>query len=145
MNSVEQFLTAQEEKTVVQAIQKAEKNTSGEIRVHIEETPNKPSIERAKEVFLQLNMDKTAQRNAVLFYIATETKQFAIVGDEEIDKKVTDNFWQEETKYITSLFKQNKNCKALEDGISMVGEKLKLYFPYQSGDKDELSNEISKG
>ena len=145
MNSVEQFLTAQEEKAVVHAIQKAENNTSGEIRVHIEEASEKPILERAKEVFYHLNMHKTAERNAVLFYIATESRQFAIIGDEGIDKKVPDDFWQEERDHITSLFTKNENCKALEDGIAMVGEKLKQYFIHQSDDQDELSNEISKG
>jgi hypothetical protein len=40
MSKVEDFLTSSEEREVVEAIRIAEKNTSGEIRVHIEkETP----------------------------------------------------------------------------------------------------------
>ncbi len=145
MNSVEQFLTAQEEQRVVQAIINAELNTSGEIRVHIERKNDKPVMERAQEVFFHLNMHQTAQRNAVLFYIATDSRQFAILGDKGINEKVPENFWQEETNHITSLFTKQENCRALTDGISMVGEKLKAFFPYQSDDTNELSNQISKG
>ncbi len=102
-------------------------------------------MERAQEVFFHLNMHQTAQRNAVLFYIATDSRQFAILGDKGINEKVPENFWQEETNHITSLFTKQENCKALIDGISMVGEKLNAFFPYQSDDTNELSNQISKG
>ena len=145
MNSVELFLTAIEEQEVVKAIKKAEKNTSGEIRVHIEHHTEVPALERAKQVFFQLGMDKTRQKNAVLLYIDTYSKQFAIIGDEGIDKVIPTGFWEFEKNLITHYFKLQKNCKALTEGIQFIGEKLKTYFPYQADDVDELSNEISKG
>lgn len=145
MNTVESFLTNQEEQEIVSAIQKAEKNTSGEIRVHIEKATDKPTLERAVEVFSLLGMENTKQRNGVLFYIATDSKQFAIIGDVEINKVVSENFWEFQKNLITHYFKLNKNCKALVYGIHFISEKLKEFFPYESDDTNELSNEISKG
>lgn len=145
MNSVESFLTTTEEQKVVKAIKEAERNTSGEIRVHIEKESHKLTLARAKEVFFELGMDQTKDRNAVLLYIATESHQFAILGDEGINKVVPANFWEKESEMITSYFAQKKNCEGLEKGIEKVGKKLKKYFPYQSDDVNELTNEISKG
>ena len=145
MHNVESFLTAVQEKNIVHAIQEAEKGTSGEIRVHIENKTKKPALVRAKEVFLSLKMDKTAQRNGILFYIATESRQFAIIGDEGIDQVIPKSFWDDEKALVTGLFAQNKNEEALVKGITKVGEKLKQFFPYQSDDVNELSDAISKG
>ena len=145
MNTVESFLTAIQEQSVVQAIQEAEKGTSGEIRVHIENRTKKTTLVRAKEVFLSLKMEQTTQRNGILFYIATESKQFAIVGDKGIDEVVPKDFWNDEKVLVTGLFAQNKNEEALVKGIAKVGEKLKHFFPYQSDDINELADAISKG
>ncbi|MEN9336178.1 MAG: hypothetical protein RLZZ500_1165 [Bacteroidota bacterium] len=145
MSTVAQFLTPEEEKAVVAAIQDAEKATSGEIRVHLEQTLDKDAMERALEVFYQLKMDATAQRNGVLIYIAVESRQFTICGDQGIHEKVGANFWDATKELMQSYFRQGENCKALCEGIRRAGEQLKSYFPYQADDIDELSNEISKG
>jgi len=145
MSKVEDFLTADQEKALVEAINIAEKNTSGEIRVHIEKSTDLPPMERALEVFHYLKMDATALRNGVLFYIAVESKKFAILGDEGINNKVPENFWDSEKELVFSYFKKGEFSKGLELAILEVGKNLKHYFPYQSDDSNELSNEISKG
>ena len=145
MSKVEDFLTTEQEQEIIKAIKIAEKNTSGEIRVHIEKTTEKPPMEKALEIFYMLEMDKTEQRNGVLFYIAIESKKFAIIGDEGINSKVPDNFWDEEKELVLSHFVKGEFNKGLELAIVKVGEKLKEFFPYQSDDTNELSDEISKG
>ena len=145
MSEVESFLTAQQEKNVIEAIKKAEKNTSGEIRIHIEKQSKKPTLARAKEVFLYLKMHQTKQRNGVLFYVDVHNKQFAILGDEGINKLVPANFWEKEQQLVTQFFAKKEFEKGLTEGILKVGEKLKEFFPYQSNDSNELSDEISKG
>lgn len=145
MSKVEDFLTADQEKALVEAINIAEKNTSGEIRVHIEKSTDLPPMERALEVFHFLKMDATALRNGVLFYIAVESKKFAILGDEGINNKVPKDFWDSEKELVFSYFKKGEFSKGLELAILEVGKNLKHYFPYQSDDSNELSNEISKG
>jgi uncharacterized membrane protein len=144
MSVVESFLTDKQEQSVIKAIQQAEKNTSGEIRVHIDNT-KKPTLEHAKEVFLYLKMDKTRERNGVLFYINVSSKYFVILGDVGINKLVSDDFWEEEKQLVIQYFSQGKNKEGLVAGILKVGEKLKEFFPYQKDDSNELSDEISKG
>jgi uncharacterized membrane protein len=145
MSKVENFLTAKQEQGIIEAIKIAEKNTSGEIRIHIENSTNKPPMERALEVFYFLNMDRTILRNGVLFYIAVESKKFAILGDEGINKLVPDNFWDKEKELVLTHFAKLEFAKGLELAIIEVGKKLKTFFPYQSDDKNELPDEISKG
>lgn len=145
MSKVEDFLTASQEQDLIKAIQTAELNTSGEIRVHIEKLTDLPPIERALEVFHELKMDATQLRNGVLFYVAVESKKFAILGDEGINDVVPDNFWDEEKELVLSHFKKGEFEKGLELAILEVGKKLKEYFPFMSDDTNELSDEISKG
>ncbi len=145
MSKVEDFLTKAEEAEIVEAIRLAEKNTSGEIRVHLEKQTSIAPIERAVEVFHELHMDETQQRNGVIIYVAVKSKQFAIYGDQGINDKVADNFWNSTKDIMLDHFKNGRNKQALVDGIYSVGEQLKQFFPYQSDDTNELSNEISKG
>lgn len=145
MSKVEAFLTAEQEAKLVLAIQEAEKNTSGEIRVHIEKETQKPPMERALEVFELLQMHKTELRNAVLFYIAVESKKFAILGDEGINKVVSNDFWNNEKELMLNYFSQGQFEKGIELAIVEVGNKLKAFFPYQKSDSNELTDEISKG
>lgn len=145
MSKTEDFLTKEEEQEIVQAIVVAENNTSGEIRVHIEEHSEKSPLERAQEVFFKLKMDKTKDRNGVLFYVCVADKKFAIIGDEGINNVVDANFWNSTKEVVIANFKEKNFKKGLVDGILKAGEQLKSYFPFQSGDVDELSNEISRG
>lgn len=145
MSKTEDFLTASEEQEIVQAIVEAEKDTSGEIRVHIEDHSEKPPLERAQEVFFTLNMQNTKDRNGVLFYVGVADKHFAIIGDEGINKVVDANFWNSTKDIVIDNFKNKNNKDGLVNGIREAGKRLKEFFPYQSDDIDELSNEISKG
>lgn len=143
MSEVESFLSNKQEQQIVEAIRITEKNTSGEIRVHIEKTTLKPPIERAKEVFYHLKMDETKEKNAVLFYLAIHDKKFAVLGDIGIDKKVPKDFWLSITHTVLKEFKNNNFTLGLEKGILETGKKLKKYFPYKKGDINELTDEIS--
>lgn len=145
MSKVEDFLTPAEEQEIVQAIALAEKNTSGEIRVHIENNSETPPIARAQEVFDFLKMYKTEARNGVLFYVGVANKQFAIIGDIGIDDVVETDFWDSTKDLIIENFKAKKYKEGLVEGIHRAGERLKNFFPYESDDTNELSNEISKG
>jgi uncharacterized membrane protein len=145
MSKVEAFLTPQEEKEIISAIVVAEKNTSGEIRVHIEATSKKEHYDRALEVFNLLKMDTTKDANAVLIYVAVEDKKFVIYGDKGIDKVVPNNFWNATKDVIQNHFKLGDFKQGIVDGVLKAGNELQLHFPWQTDDVDELSNEISKG
>ncbi len=145
MSKVEDFLTQEQEQQIVEAIRIAEKATSGEIRVHIERTTLLPHFDRAKEIFHDLNMDATALKNGVLIYLAVQDKAFIICGDKGIDNLVPTDFWNITKDAMVTHFKTGDFKQGLIDGIIRAGEQLQKYFPYQDGDKNELSNEISKG
>ncbi|PKA97445.1 TLP183/Psb32/MOLO-1 phosphatase superfamily protein [Flavobacteriaceae bacterium MAR_2009_75] len=145
MSRVEDFLTQGEEQEVVQAILEAEKNTSGEIRVHIEAHTRLDIMVRAKEVFHMLKMDNTKDDNGVLIYVAVNDRKFAIFGDRGIDAVVPKDFWNTTKDAIQSQFKNGKFKQGIIDGILKAGEELNTHFPWQQDDENELSNEISKG
>lgn len=138
------FLSKEEEQEIVQAIVEAEKNTSGEVRVHIEKQSNITPLERAQEVFFELKMETTKDRNGVLFYVSVTDKKFAIIGDKGINDLVAPDFWNATKEIVLNHFKQGAFKQGLVEGILSAGNQLKAYFPYQSDDENELSNEISK-
>lgn len=144
MSKVEDFLTASEEQEIVKAILNAEKNTSGEIRVHIEDHCTLDHYERAQEVFHLLKMDNTKQENGVLIYVAVNDRKFVICGDNGINKVVPVDFWQTTKDTIQYHFKRGEFKDGLIAGILKAGSELQNHFPWQSDDTNELSNEISK-
>ena len=146
MSKVEDFLSKKEEQEIIEAIRTAELNTSGEIRVHIEKSSNnKDAFDRALEVFHHLKMDNTKEQNGVLIYVAVKDKTFVICGDKGINDVVPDDFWDSTKDLIQSHFKSGDFKQGLVQGILKAGQVLKHYFPWQQGDKNELSDEISKG
>lgn len=145
MSRVEKFLSEEEEYDIVQAILKAERNTSGEIRVHIEAHTRLNHFDRAKEVFHLLKMDNTKDENGVLIYVAVNDRQFVIYGDKGIDKVTPANFWKTTRDTIQAQFKKGNYKQGIIDGILAAGTELEAHFPRNHDDLNELSNEVSKG
>jgi len=145
VDSIENFLTTEEEQDIVSAILKAERNTSGEIRVHIEKSTKESIDKRAKYIFHALKMDNTKLENGVLIYIAVENKKFGIYGDKGIDRKVDSNFWNKTRDVMQKHFETGAFKTGIVEGIKSASEALEKFFPWETNDKDELSNEVSKG
>lgn len=142
--TVRDFFSSAQEELLVTAIKEAEKNTSGEIRVHLESTAQKDHYEHAQRVFEQLGMTKTEARNGVLFYLAVNDKRFVILGDQGIDDQTPENFWSGIKEDMQNHFKSGAFVQGLESGIKQAGKALQEFFPYQSNDQNELPDEISK-
>ena len=144
--AVEHFFTPQQEASIVEAIRLAEKSTSGEVRVHIEEGDLRVEVlRRAAEVFDALGMTATALHNGVLFYLDIRNHRLAIWGGQGIYEAVPHGFWDEEYRLIARAARRGKLAEGLCEAIEQVGEKLRTYFPYQTDDINELPDEISKG
>lgn len=139
------FFTEEQKHKIIEAIQTAERNTSGEIRVHIDKTCNEDVLDRAAWWFKQLKMEKTAQRNGVLIYLAVQSKKFAIIGDAGINAIVSKDFWETTKNGMLEHFKKQQFAEGVIYGILEAGEKLKVAFPYKSDDVNELSDDISFG
>lgn len=138
-----EFLTEEEEQRIVKSITDAEEFTTGEIRVHIEFKCKKDPLERATEVFQELDMHETDARNGVILYIATKDRKVAIFGDEGISSQVEDDFWQDEIDKLIAEFKQGNFEQGIESVVGDIGEKLKRFYPSDGTDPNELDNEIT--
>jgi uncharacterized membrane protein len=145
MPNAKNFFSSEEKEFIKAAINKAEHDSSGEIRVHIENYCKDDVLDRAAFLFEELGIIKTEQRNGVLFYLAVKDKKFAVLGDAGINAVVEENFWEDVKHLMREHFKRGEFASGLASGVSRAGIKLKKHFPYQKADINELSDEISFG
>ncbi len=143
MSNAITILNREEDRRVVEAIKQAELNTSGEIKVHIENHCRGDVEERSLVVFNRLKLNETKLHNGVLIYLAARDHKFAILGDEGINKVVEDGFWNDVKDLMMNHFKEGRFADGLEQGIQRCGEKLKNYFPCQSDNTNEIPDDIS--
>ncbi len=139
------FFSEEDQQAIKNAIMQAEKNTSGEIRVHIENSFSGNVLDQAAFIFKSLKMHETEQRNGVLFYLAVKNRQFAIIGDAGINAVVPEGFWDRIKEIMTEHFRNGRFSDGLADGIRLTGEKLVEFFPYLLNDTNELPDDISFG
>jgi uncharacterized membrane protein len=144
MAASDSFKESDREK-ILAAIKVAEKNTSGEIRLFIEEDCGENVLDRAAFIFNELGMHNTKDRNGVLIYLAMSSHKFAIIGDSGINAKVGHDFWHDIKHEMQNYFTEGDFVKGLSNGIEMTGKALVKYFPFHSEDKNELSDEIVFG
>jgi uncharacterized membrane protein len=143
--NAQNFFSKEEKQLIKSAVQDAERNTSGEIRVHIDNHCKEDVMDRAAWWFAKLDMQKTEQRNGVLFYLAVKEQKFAILGDAGINEVTPDDFWDAIREKMAAHFSTGDFSVGLQEGILMAGLALKDHFPYLEGDVNELSDEISFG
>ena len=138
-----EFIASLDQARIVSAIGAAEQRTSGEIRIHIQ-----PKIlgadlrDLAERTFERLGMTKTALRNGVLLFVASEDRQFVILGDNGIDEKVPAGFWDDIAAKLTIRFKDGEFTDGIVDAIGAIGEHLATFFPRATDDVNELSDDI---
>lgn len=141
------FFTPEEKLRIVEAVRNAERMTSGEIRVFVENRCSyMDAIDRAKEIFAELKMNDTKDKNAVLLYIALKDKQLAIFGDEGIHNKLGNEYWSAEVKKMISNFNKENYADGITEVVNDIGEALTQLFPYnRDTDKNELPDDIVFG
>jgi uncharacterized membrane protein len=141
------FFSAQEKETITSAIKAAECRTSGEVRVFVETKCRfVDALDRAKELFEQLNMHTTAQHNGVLLYIALKDRQLAIFGDDGIHEKVGSHFWNNQIKQMVQSFNKENYAEGIATVVQKVGTALETHFPYNNEtDVNELPDDIVFG
>lgn len=137
------IFSEQEQQLISDAVESAERFTSGEIRVCIEKNCSEPVLDRAANYFKKLDMHKTKKRNGVLIYVATNDHQFAIIGDEGINRLVPHDFWNSTKEVMLDRFKNQDLAGGIIAGVKLAGEQLQAFFPYLDSDVNELPNDIS--
>jgi len=141
------FFTAEEQQLIIDAIQNAERMTSGEVRVFVESKCSyMDAIDRAAELFFQLEMQKTDDRNAVLLYVAMKDRQLAVFGDEGIHEKVGNEYWNNAVQKMISNFNRENYAAGISEVVKDIGAALTKNFPFNNDtDKNELSDDIVFG
>lgn len=142
-----EFFSSEDNEIIVQSIRNAEKQTSGEIRVFVESKCRfVDPLDRAKEIFTNLKMEKTQNRNGVLFYVALKDRQLAIFADSGIHNAIGEQYWKDVVKHILGFFNKENYALGIKECVMKIGEALKNNFPYdQNTDKNELPDEIIFG
>src|SRR3569832_243590 len=140
--AAEKSFTEEQRSEILKAIAEAEKNTSGEIRLFIEDICKEEVLDRASFIFKELNIHKTKHRNGVLFYLAMKSQKFAILGDSGIHSKVHKDFWYDIKLAMQHHFTEGDFATGLGKGIRMAGEALSKHFPHRKNDKNELPDDI---
>ncbi len=143
--SAENNFSDTDRELILASVKAAEKNTSGEIRLFIEETCNENVLDRAAFIFKELKMHETKQRNGVLFYLALKSRKFAILGDAGIHSSVHKDFWHDIKLEMQHHFTEGDFVSGLNKGIRMAGETLQKKFPCRKNDANELSDDIVFG
>ena len=141
------FFSAEEQQLIIEAIQNAERMTSGEVRVFVESKCSyMDAIDRAAELFFQLEMQKTDDRNAVLLYVAMKDRQLAVFGDEGIHKKVGNEYWNNEVHKMITNFNRENYAAGISEVVKDIGEALTKNFPFNNEtDKNELPDDLVFG
>jgi uncharacterized membrane protein len=130
------------------AIAAAERETSGEIRVHLERRLPRgvqagDALARATDVFTRLGMHTTADRNGVLIYLAVDDHKLAIAGDTGVHARVGDEYWQRIRDAMVERLRRGESRDAVLHAVGEVGEVLRRYFPRRPDDRNELSDRVS--
>jgi uncharacterized membrane protein len=139
------MLSNLEQQKVLASIAAAEATTSGELRVHLEASCSIDPVARAVDLFYELGMQATEQRNGVLIYVAYEAKKLAIIGDQGINACVGPNFWDSTRDLMRKHFKEGQLSEGLCAAVTEAGTQLAKYFPPRANDQNELPNQISFG
>lgn len=142
--SPKKIFTKEEREKILQAIKEVEKKTTGEIAVHLVRKVRGDIFERGREAFSRLGLYRTSRRNAVLFFISTAQRKFAILADEGINKTVPENFWKEITLEMEENFRKGNFAEGLLKAIKLTGEKLSEYYPYEKTDINEIPDRITE-
>lgn len=141
------LFTAWEHQSIVSAVRQAEQRTSGEVRVFAEpHCRYMNAVDRAVEIFQQLKMEQTKDRNAVLVYVAKKDRQLAVLGDEGIHQRVGDKYWSDQVDKMISNFNRDNIVEGIRQCVLDIGEALYTHFPYDKDtDKNELPDDIVFG
>jgi uncharacterized membrane protein len=136
------FFSKDDRLRISTAIEHAEKETSGVIRIYIEDKCLGDVLDRAAFIFSNLNMHKTSHRNGVLIYLALKHRKFAVIGDAGINSIVGNDFWNSVKELMLMHFKNNSVLEGIIAAIGETGKVLSQHFPYDNNDTNELSNDV---
>lgn len=129
---------------IVAAIVSAEQKTSGEVRVLVSRRTTDDAVADAQRHFERLGMTATKERNGVLFFLAPQSRAFAVIGDTAIHARCGDPFWRDVAEAMSTHFRRGDFTGGLVHGIARAGELLAEHFPRSPDDRNELPDKIEE-
>lgn len=127
---------------VKKAVEEAERETSGEVRVAVSRFFWGSVDKAARRAFVRLSMDRTELRNGVLFFVVPSRKRFVVLGDEGIHQAVGQDFWDFLAETLSGYFKKKAFTEGIVHGVREAGRLLKEHFPRAPDDVNELPDEV---
>jgi uncharacterized membrane protein len=137
------FFSQLDHDRMVAAIVTAEKQTSGEIRVYVSHRKVNEVRHAALHHFQKLGMHRTKHRNAVLIFVAPESQNFFVAGDEAVHAKCGEAFWEQVAAKMQEQFRQARFTDGIVHGIQLAGKLLAEHFPRDRADRNELPDSIA--
>ena len=98
--------------------------------------------EAATIAFFTENLYRTRAENGILLFISVFEHRVWVLGDRGINEKIPPERWQEIVDLVTDGIKNDRQCQAICDAITRIGETLREFYPIETDDKDELHNLI---
>lgn len=144
---VEKYFSDSDLKEIASNINVVEKETAGEVRLCVQikksffERKRSPR-EIAIRQFLKMGMHKTKHRTGLLIYILLDDRKFEILADDGINRIIEISTWESIEDTVRQEFKDGNYLQGVLHCINLIGEKLKIHFPNEDGDTNELSNEV---
>jgi len=132
---------------IEEAIQQSERKHRAEIRVAIEVALEinelwrlRSARERALEVFAELGVWDTRERNGVLLYVLLAEHDVEIVADAGFDGHVTHDEWQRVCTLVERELGAGRWRDGVLVGIEAVTALLVREFPRSGPDRNEQAN-----
>ncbi|MFH1017228.1 MAG: TPM domain-containing protein [Pseudomonadota bacterium] len=141
------ILTREELRRLSQRIAEEENKSRGEIRVTLHEKRSwrqkkKTVYELAIREFHRLRMHRTAEHTGILIYVLVGDRQFQILADEGIHRKVPEGTWEKIAAEMGEAFKAENFFEGVSDALSKVGDVLARHFPPKSRNRNELPDDV---
>jgi putative membrane protein len=98
--------------------------------------------EAAIKSFFVEKLYQTKDANGILIFISILERKVWVLADSGINDRINPEQWQAMIKLITKGIQENRQCEAICEAISQIGDILKTHFPIQDNDVNELHNII---
>jgi uncharacterized membrane protein len=119
--------------TIAAAIKSAEAGTGATIAVTLDHHADGKIIDSAYYAFAKLRLHHSKQRNNVLFYVWPEKREFAVIGDGGVYKRLGQAFWDDLARSVSERIKASGLTAGLVFGIEQAGIALRRSFPSAAG------------
>jgi len=142
------FLNDDELLRISNKVKEEEKKTAGEICVSIKEKRSlfekKKNLQQlAEQEFFKLAIDKTRDKTGILIFFLLEAREFQILADSGIHKKVPEKTWDNIKDEMQLHFLDGKFSEGIIHGIEKIGKILSEHFPVKPDDTNEISNRVN--